>query len=98
MEINDFIKSVNDVCSMSNRMQVPVKDLPHKLQQMLNEANLLAEEVKRKDKSWPAMDSILRRLRRSQQYAQQGFYYYQVLNLAVWHDALLRRSIVLSGL
>jgi hypothetical protein len=74
MEINDFIKSVDDICSMSNRMQVPVKDLPHKLQQMLNEANLLAEEVKRKDKSWPAMDACLRRLRRRQQYAQLGFY------------------------
>ena len=61
-------------CSMSNAMQVPVKDLPHKLQQMLNEANLLAEEVKRKDKSWPAMESILRRVRRREQYAQQGFY------------------------
>ena len=48
-EINDFIKSVNDICSMSNRMQVPVEDLPHKLQQMVNEANLLAEEVKQKE-------------------------------------------------
>ena len=49
MEINDFIKSVNDICSMSNGMQMPVKDLPHKLQQMLNEVNLLAEDVKRKE-------------------------------------------------
>jgi hypothetical protein len=73
MEINDFIKSVDDICSMSNRMQVPVKDLPHKLQQMLNEANLLAEEVKRKHKSWPVMDAIMRMMERNQQNGQQGF-------------------------
>jgi hypothetical protein len=45
---------------------VPVKDLLHKLQQML-------DEIKRKDKSWPKMDSIIRRMKRNQRYAQQGF-------------------------
>lgn len=61
--MNDFIKSVNDVCSMSNRMQVTVEELPHKLQQMVNEANQLAKEIKRKkaDKSWAWMDSYIKR-------------------------------------
>lgn len=62
-KINDFIKSVNDVCSVSNRMQVTVEDLPHKLQQMVNKANLVAseKEIKRKkaDKGWAVMDSYI---------------------------------------
>ena len=74
MEVNDFIKSVDDICSLSKRLQVPVKGLPHKLQEMLNEANLLAEEVRRKDKSWPKMDAIIRRMERNKQKRQQGFY------------------------
>jgi hypothetical protein len=66
MQVKDFIKIVDDICSLSKRMQVPVKDLLHKLQQML-------DEIKRKDKSWPKMDAIIRRMKRNQQYAQQGF-------------------------
>lgn len=73
MNINDFIKSVDDLCSISERMQVPLKDLPHKLQQMLNEANLPAEEVKRKNKSWPVMEAIMRRMEHYQQNRQEGF-------------------------
>ena len=75
MEINEFIKSVDDSCSISKRMRVPVKDLPHKLQQMLNEANLLAEEVKRKKpgKFEKLMESYMRKKRRIQQNGQQGF-------------------------
>jgi hypothetical protein len=66
MQVKDFIKIVDDICTLSKRMQVPVKDLLHKLQQML-------DEIKRKDKSWPKMDSIIRRMKRNQRYAQQGF-------------------------
>jgi uncharacterized protein YpuA (DUF1002 family) len=69
IETKDFIKSVNDVCNMANEMQVTVEDLPHKLQQMLNELNLLEEKKRKKaDKSWPQMDSYIRRMRRRQLY------------------------------
>ena len=47
-ETNDFIKSVNDACSMSNRMQVTVEELPQKQQQMVNDLNLLEKDIKRK--------------------------------------------------
>jgi hypothetical protein len=47
-EVNDFIRSVNDACSMSNKMQVRVEELPHKVQQMANELNLLEKDIKRK--------------------------------------------------
>ena len=47
-ETNDFIKSVNDACSISNRMQVTVEELPYKLQQMVNELNLLEKDIKQK--------------------------------------------------
>lgn len=75
MEINEFIKSVDDSCSISKRMQVPVKDLPQKLQQMFNEASLLAKEVKRTKpgKFEKLMDSYMRRMSRIQQNGQQGF-------------------------
>ena len=61
MQPKDFIKSVNDVCILSDKMQVTVEDLPHKLEQMANE--LLAEQKKRKeaDNAWPWMDSYIRR-------------------------------------
>lgn len=49
IETKEFIKIANDAgCNMSNRMQVSVEDLPHQLQQMVNESNLLAEEIERK--------------------------------------------------
>ena len=36
-ETNDFIKSVNDACRVSNRMETSIEDLPEKLQHMKNE-------------------------------------------------------------
>jgi hypothetical protein len=47
-EVNDFIRSVNDACSMSNKMQVTVEESPYKQQQMVNELNQLEKEIKRK--------------------------------------------------
>jgi hypothetical protein len=66
MQVKDFIKIVDDICTLSKGMQVPVKDLLNKLQQML-------DEIKRKDKSWPKMDAMIRRMERNQRYAQRGF-------------------------
>lgn len=66
MQVKDFIKIVDDICTLSKRMQVPVKELHNKLQQTL-------DEIKRKDKSWPKMDAMIRRMERKQRYAQQGF-------------------------
>jgi hypothetical protein len=47
-ETNDFIKSVNDACRVSNRMETSIEDLPGKLQDMKNELNLLEKDIKRK--------------------------------------------------
>ena len=49
-ETNDFIKSVNDACRISNRMQVSIEELPQKLQQMVNELNLLEKDIKQKNR------------------------------------------------
>ena len=76
METKDFIKSVNDVCNMANKMQVTVEDLPHKLREMNYDSILHAEEKKRKkeDNAWPAMDRCLKRIAlRNQQNALPGF-------------------------
>jgi signal transduction protein with GAF and PtsI domain len=47
-ETNDFIKSVNDACRVSNRMETSIEDLPEKLQDMKNELNLLEKDIKQK--------------------------------------------------
>ena len=47
-EANDFIKSVNDACSMTNKLQVTVEELPNKQQQMANELNLIEKDIKTK--------------------------------------------------
>lgn len=43
-----FIEIVNEACDMANRMEVSVVELPRQIQQMVNESNLLAKEIKRK--------------------------------------------------
>jgi predicted RNase H-like nuclease (RuvC/YqgF family) len=47
-ETNDFIKSVNDACRVSNRMETSIEDLPEKLQDMKNELDLLEKDIKQK--------------------------------------------------
>jgi hypothetical protein len=47
-ETNDFIKSVNDACRVSNRMETSIEDLPEKLQDMKNDLNLLEKDIKQK--------------------------------------------------
>ena len=45
---NDFIKSVNDTCRVSNKMETSIADLPQKLQDMKNDLNLLEKDIKQK--------------------------------------------------
>lgn len=47
-ETNDFIKSVNDACRVSNRMETSIEDLPEKLQEMKNDLYLLEKDIKQK--------------------------------------------------
>ena len=47
-ETNDFIKSVNDACRVSNRMETSIEELPQKLQDMGNDLNLLEKDIKQK--------------------------------------------------
>lgn len=47
-EANDFIKSVNDSCRISNSLETSIEELPQKLQDMINEVNLLEKDIKRK--------------------------------------------------
>jgi hypothetical protein len=60
-ETNDFIKSVNEACDMANKMQVSVKDLPYKIQQMVNESSRLTREIRRNklEKTMSLIDSNL---------------------------------------
>ena len=88
-ETNDFIKSVNDACSMSNRLQVTVEELPHKLQQMVNELNLLEKDIKRKKPEWTLM-LLNYHMTESQleEYSKSGL-------LAVVEDLRLERAAVI---
>jgi uncharacterized protein YpuA (DUF1002 family) len=47
-ETNDFIKSVNDACCMSNEMHCTAEELPRHIQQMEKESSLLTLEIRRK--------------------------------------------------
>ena len=89
-EANDFIKSVNDACSMSNKMQVTVEELPYKQQQMANELNLLEKDIKRK-KAERTLMLLNYRMTESQleEYRKSGL-------LAVVEDLRLQRDAVIN--
>jgi hypothetical protein len=89
-EANDFIKSVNDACSMSNKMQVRVEELPHKVQQMANELNLLEKDIKRK-KTERTLMLLNHKMTESQleEYSKSGL-------LAVVEDLRLQLAAVIN--
>jgi hypothetical protein len=89
-EANDFIKSVNDACSMTNKLQVTVEELPNKQQQMANELNLIEKDIKTKKTERTLMLLNYRMTEiQLEEYRKSGL-------LAVAEDLRLQRDAVIN--
>ena len=73
-ETNDFIKGVNDACRVSNSLETSIEELPQKLQDMVNDLNLLEKDIKQKKAERTLMLLNYRMTERQlEEYSKMGF-------------------------
>lgn len=89
-ETNDFIKGVNDACRVSNSLETSIEELPQKLQDMVNDLNLLEKDIKQKKAERTLMLLNYRMTERQlEEYSKTGL-------LAIVEDLRLQLATVIN--